>query len=115
MKLLADEDFPPTLVSFFQKKHHNVKRIQRSTRGVSDTSVEEKAIRENRIIVTFDKDFLKKRLKQDIFSVIVFDFPYLKPTTILPYMNNAVESIIKLKRRKKYFTARYSSAGLELF
>ena len=59
MKLLADENFPPTLTSYLQKRRHDVKRIQRDLRGVSDSAVLEKALKESRVIVSFDKDYLR--------------------------------------------------------
>lgn len=114
MKLVADENFPPTLISYLQKKHHDVKRIQRSTKGTSDISVRQKAAKENRVIITFDKDFLKTEEDSRVFSVVIFDFPYTKPVGIIPYMDSAIKSISETNRRKRYFTAVYSSAGLEL-
>lgn len=114
MKLLADENFPPTLVSYLQKKRHNIKRIQRSSKGTSDISVREKATKEKRIILSFDKDFLKKEGEEKSFSVIVFDFPYMKPNDIQPYMDKSISAIAQLKKKKKYFVAAYSVAGLEL-
>ncbi len=113
MKLVADENFPPTLISYLQKKHHDVKRIQRSAKGTSDNAVVEKAITENRIILSFDKDFLKKGNKK-LFSVVVFDFPYTKPVDIISYMDNAMSKIAGLKRRKKHFTATYSVNGITI-
>ena len=114
MKLIADENFPPTLFSYLQKKHHDIKRIQRSLPGISDISVREKAIKENRIILSFDKDFLKKDIEDKSFSAVVFDFPYMKPVDITPFMDSAISEIISLKKRKKYFTAICSADGLEL-
>lgn len=113
MKLLADENFPPALISYLQKKRHDVKRIQRSTKGTSDISVREIAAKDNRIILSFDKDFLKKDGKK-LFSVAIFDFPYIKPVDIIPYMDGVISEISSLKKRKKYFTAIYSVDRLEL-
>lgn len=113
MKLLADENFPPTLISYLQKKHHDVKRIQRSAKTTSDTNIKKKATQENRIILTFDKDFLKTEEREELFSAVVFEFPYLEPEAILVYMDKAIESISRLKKRKKHFTATYSAVGLE--
>lgn len=113
MKLLADENFPPTLISHLQKNYHDVKRILRSAKGTSDINVREIAAKENRIIFSFDKDFLKKDDKK-LFSVVVFDFPYTKPVNIIPYIIGVISKIASLKKRKKYFTATYSVTGLEL-
>lgn len=115
MKLLADENFPPTLISYIQKRRHNIKRIQRSTKGISDSSVRDQAIKENRVILSFDKDFLKQDNKKLVLvSVVVFDFPYTKPVDIITYMNNVISEITRLKKRRKYFTAIYSIQGLRL-
>lgn len=112
MKLLADENFPPSLISYLQKKRHNVKRIQRSAKGISDVNVYEKAAQENRIIITFDKDFLTR--KQNPVSVMIFDFPDMVPDEILPYLDMIIQVISSLKRRKKNFIAVYSKKGLEM-
>ena len=105
MKLLADENFPPTLVSWLQRKRHDVKRIQRSAKGIVDLSVRERAIKENRIIITFDKDFLTTGAEK---SVMIFDFPRMNPEEIIPYMDGAIVKISKLRRKKKPFIAVYS-------
>lgn len=115
MKFLADENFPPTLISYLQKKRHDVKRIQRSASGISDMNVRERAVKENRIIFTFDKGFLKTREKVELINTMVFDFPNLTPEEILPFMDSAIEEINKLKRKKKPFSAVYSNKGLQLY
>lgn len=114
MKLLADENFPPTLISYLQRKRHNVQRIQRSTKTISDLSILAKARKNNRIILTFDKDFLKIDKTEKLFNVVVFDFPYLNPDEILIYMDTAIQAISDLRKRKKFFIATYSAKGLEL-
>ena len=113
MKLLADENFPPTLISYLQKRRHDVKRIQRSLRGVSDFAVLEKALHENRIIVSFDKDYLKSEKAEIKVNAMVLDFPNVKPMEIIPYMDEIVSIIIRLKRKKRHFVVCYSKDGLE--
>ena len=114
MKLLADENFPPSLVSYIQKKRHDVKRIQRSLHGVSDITVKEKALVEKRIIITFDKDYLKSIEVEIQISVMVLDFPNFKPEEILSYMDEIIITLSILKRKKKPFIACYSKNGLEI-
>lgn len=114
MKLLADENFPPSLVSYLQKKQHNVTRIQRSTKGTSDIRVREIAQKENRIIITFDQDFLTKDGSEINTSVMLFKFPNLKPEEITPFMEKIIQAISDLKRKKKPFVATYSKDGLEI-
>lgn len=112
MKLLADENFPPSLVSYLQKKRHNLKRIQRSAKGTSDISVREIAQKENRIIITFDRDFLNEDIPK--VSVMLLKFPDLKPEEITPYMDKIIQATSDLKKKKKPFVATYSKDGLEV-
>ncbi len=113
MKLLADENFPSSLVSYLQRKRHNLKRIQRSAKGISDIRVREIAQKENRIIITFDQDFLTKNDPGININVMLFKFPNLKPEEIILYMDKIIQAISDLKKRKKSFLATYSKAGLE--
>ncbi len=114
MKLLADENFPPTLVSYLQKKRHNVKRILRNARGVPDSSVISRAKSENRIIITFDKDFLASMPDILGVSACVFEFPNKIPLEIIPYLDNGIKLLIELKRKKKPFIAIFSPKGIKL-
>lgn len=47
-------------------------------------------------------------------SAMVLDFPNLKPEESLPYMDEIIDAISILKRKKKPFTACYSKNGLEI-
>lgn len=114
MKLLADENFPPSLITALQKKRCNVKRIQRTARGISDTTVRILAKREKRVVITFDKDLLVTKPVEQRVSVMLFHFPRMSPDEILPYLDSAIENIKKLKKKKKPFTAIYSQRGLEM-
>lgn len=114
MKLLADENFPPSLISYLQKNHHDVKRVQRATKGISDINIREKAKHENRIIITFDKDFLVTNEIEVPTNTMVLDFPRVKPEEIVPFLDAIVQTIKQLKRKKKPFVAVYSKKGLEL-
>lgn len=113
MKFLADENFPPTLISALQKKRHNIKRIQRGIK-LSDLYVAEVAKKESRIVMTFDKTFLlEEQISMEI-NVMILDFPDLKPIEILPYLDVIIQTIKDLKRKKRKFFAIYSEKGAEL-
>lgn len=114
MKLLADENFPPSLIARLQKKRHDVKRIQRATRGISDINVRFQALKENRIIITFDKDFLKIEHGEEAVSIMLFSFPQFTSEEIAPFLGGAIDEIKKLKRKKKPFIAIYSEEGVTL-
>ena len=114
MKLLADENFPPSLISELQKKRHNVRRIQRAAKGISDLKVREIAVKENRIIITFDGDFLRTESSFGLVSTMLFDFPNVEPKEVIPYLDLIIKTISQLKKKKKPFIARYSKLGLEI-
>lgn len=56
-RILADENFPVVAVEALQQQGHDVIWIRNDTPGVSDRVILARAQTENRIVVTFDKDF----------------------------------------------------------
>ncbi len=57
MKFLANENFPFDAVQSLRKQGHNVVWIRTESPGISDPEVLSRAQIENRILLTFDKDF----------------------------------------------------------
>jgi len=57
MRLLANENFPQDAVDTLRAVGHDVGWIRTDSPGVSDPVVLERAVREARVLVTFDKDF----------------------------------------------------------
>ncbi len=57
MKLLANENFPLASVSLFEKSGFDIIAIGKDYSGSTDSEVMELAIRENRTILTFDRDY----------------------------------------------------------
>lgn len=57
MRLLADENFPGEAVEALRKHGHDVVWVQTDAPGCGDTEVLQRAQREQRILLTFDKDF----------------------------------------------------------
>jgi predicted nuclease of predicted toxin-antitoxin system len=57
MRILANENFPADAVSALRDHGHDVAWIRTDSPGISDTEVLDRAQRENRILLTFDKDF----------------------------------------------------------
>jgi predicted nuclease of predicted toxin-antitoxin system len=56
-KLLADENFPMASVDVLKRNPFDVLSILRSYQGISDVEVVRLANREQRLILTFDRDF----------------------------------------------------------
>jgi predicted nuclease of predicted toxin-antitoxin system len=57
MLLLANENFPGQAVSALRQEGHDVAWVRADSPGIPDSTVLERAQREGRILMTFDKDF----------------------------------------------------------
>lgn len=57
MRLLANENFPLDAVEALREAGHDVAWIREDLRGMADDKILLRAQEENRIVVTFDKDF----------------------------------------------------------
>lgn len=57
MRILANENFPGDAVESLRQKGHDVVWIREASPGSSDVHVLEYAQNEDRIVITFDKDF----------------------------------------------------------
>ncbi|MBI3168266.1 MAG: DUF5615 family PIN-like protein [Chloroflexi bacterium] len=57
MRLLANENFPLDAVIALREAGHDIAWIREDSRGITDDVVLQRAQKENRIAVTFDKDF----------------------------------------------------------
>ena len=59
MKILADENIDRPVVEKLRSRGIDISYIEDEIKGADDKEVLEKAVSENRILVTFDSDFLK--------------------------------------------------------
>jgi predicted nuclease of predicted toxin-antitoxin system len=57
MRLLANENFPKEAVEALRRQGHDVKWVRTDCPGISDRQVLSLAQSENRLLLTFDKDF----------------------------------------------------------
>lgn len=57
MRFLADENFPGPAVTALEAAGHDVIWIKVANPGASDTEVLARAMHEERVLLTFDKDF----------------------------------------------------------
>jgi predicted nuclease of predicted toxin-antitoxin system len=57
MDLLANENFPGIAVEALRARGHDVKWVRTEAPGISDVEVLNLAQKQNRILITFDKDF----------------------------------------------------------
>lgn len=119
MKLLADENFPVASVNILEAAGFDIKFVGISSPGISDNEVISFAIAEDRLILTFDRDFgeliFKGNLKPDAgvvylrFRDFAPDFPgeYLKKIfneSNLTFRNTLTVTDGSFIRQRKYRT-----------
>jgi predicted nuclease of predicted toxin-antitoxin system len=57
MRILADENFPGDAVTALRERGHDIPWVRTDAPGLSDQEVLARAQAEDRIVMTFDKDF----------------------------------------------------------
>ncbi len=111
MKFLADENFPKPLIIKIRQLGHSVKTIQlKNLQGSSDQTVASIAIKEKRIVLTFDKDFLEDQLPQ--LQAIIFHFPKTPTSEITPLMGNFLDALTS-KKSSQIRILKFSKHGLD--
>lgn len=60
MRFLVDECTGPAVARWLQGQRHDVFSVYEQARGIDDDKIIERAFRENRILITNDKDFGEK-------------------------------------------------------
>ena len=66
MKFLADENFPLPSVRILSSAGHDVAAIVLESPGATDERVLERAVREERILLTFDRDYERLLYEHDL-------------------------------------------------
>lgn len=57
MRILANENFPGPVIRELRRRGHDVLSVKEMMRGAGDREILATAQREDRLVVTFDKDF----------------------------------------------------------
>ncbi len=99
-RLLADENIPRTVIVTLREKGYDVVSVWELSPGMSDEEVVELAIKERRIIITFDKDFGRiALLNPSITGVILLRIPPLNPLYIAERILSSLERIENIYNR----------------
>lgn len=89
MRFLANENFPAPAVRALQQAGHDVVWIRTAAPGIADSEVLAWAIREQRILLTFDKDFAelaRMAVLPPSVGVVLFRTPPPRAAEIGPYL-----------------------------
>lgn len=111
MKFLADEDFPKPLVIKIRNFGFLVKTIQqKNLQGSSDEMVASIAVKEKRVLLTFDKDFSEKGFKD--LQAIIFSFPKTPTIEISPLIGPFLKDL--KQELAKSNILKFSKRGFEI-
>ena len=95
MRFLANENIPYDAILALRDKGHDVLWIRAEAPGSNDADVLKRAIAEERILVTFDKDFgdlaFRSRLPAQC-GIILLRIPERSPAYIAKIITTAIES-----------------------
>lgn len=95
MRILADENFPGEAVEALRGRGHDVAWVRTDSPGARDEEVLERATRESRLLVTFDKDFGKLAFRSGLaasLGVILFRVALASPAHVAQVTTAAIES-----------------------
>ena len=95
MRFLANENFPGTAVAALIAAGHDVVWVRNAAPGMSDPDVLAWATRDERTLLTFDKDFgelARAAALPSTCGVVLFRLPMLNPGDIGPRLSNLVIS-----------------------
>jgi predicted nuclease of predicted toxin-antitoxin system len=94
LKLLLDENISPEVTELLRSRAYDVKSIRECCKGYEDEKVVEIAVRETRVIVTFDLDFgeLYHNLGA---SSIIMRLRTRKPPVVFKHLHNFLQSVEK--------------------
>lgn len=88
MRIIADENFPKTIVEALRTEGHDVLWVRTDLAGVRDIDLLELAEEEARILLTLDKDFwqiaVQRRSPLDKSGVVLFRVHPATPANLTP-------------------------------
>lgn len=94
MRFIADENFPLPSVRLLAAAGHDVAAVVLESPGVPDENVLERAVRERRILLTFDRDYgsmLYEQGAQPPEGVVYFRFASNSPEEPAEYLLALIE------------------------
>lgn len=93
MRFLANENFPGDAVQAFRNAGHDIIWIREADPGITDPEVLARAVQENRILLTFDKDFgelaYRAGLPADC-GIVLFRIPMSSSAYVAEHALNAI-------------------------
>ena len=95
MRFFANENFPGDAVSALREAGHDIAWVRIDAPGSPDRDVLAKAVHENRILLTFDKDFGELAWRAGLpanAGIVLFRIPMPSPADAGPAIANIIRS-----------------------
>ncbi len=96
MKLLIDENISPEITSHLRTLKYNVKSIRECCKGFDDEKIVEIALKEERLIVTYDLDF-GELYRNFGASSLILRLRTKNPSIVLKYLVNFLNTLKEQK------------------
>jgi predicted nuclease of predicted toxin-antitoxin system len=95
MRIPANENFPGDAVAALREQGHDVAWVRADAPGISDRDVLARAQAEDRIVITFDKDFGELAFRHGLpasSGIILFRIPPRSPQFVARFAVRALEA-----------------------
>ncbi len=103
MKFLADENVPQTIIRYLRAKGHDTIDVKRTShRGGPDQALLARASDENRILISFDKDFVAPVYLPRNAAIVILHFPRVQPIDMLPNVEHLLKALAAKRLKRPY-------------
>jgi predicted nuclease of predicted toxin-antitoxin system len=93
MRFLANENFPLDAIELLKANHYDIKWIRTTAPGISDEEVLVMSVLENRILLSFDKDFgalVYQKGRQASCGIVLFRFKIISSMQAAAFVTNVL-------------------------
>ncbi|MEK7141819.1 MAG: DUF5615 family PIN-like protein [Patescibacteria group bacterium] len=103
MKFLVDENVPQTIIRYLRVHGHDTTDVKRTVhRSDPDQRLLELAAVEDRILLTFDKDFVTPVYLPQNAAIVVLHFPRVRPADVLPKIEQLLDALTRKQLKRPY-------------
>lgn len=103
MKFLADENVPQTIIRYLRAQGYDTIDVKRTSyQGDSDLRLLAISAAEDRILISFDKDFVSPIYLPPGAAVVILHFPRVRPVDILPHIEQLIHALESKRLKRPY-------------
>lgn len=103
MKFLADENVPQTIIRYLRDHGHDTTDVKHTShRGDPDQKLLAMSAAENRILISFDKDFVTPVYLPQNAAIVILHFPRVQPEDMLPKIGQLLHALSSKRLKRPY-------------